>query len=332
MGIYAGIDFGGTNLAVSIVDDKGTELAGNSQPSFPADLPYWDRMKQDPRELVGRAAEAVRAAMAEAQVSALDGVGAAVPGLVASPDGPVTYAPSAGWQDVDVAALLTEELGAPVTLANDAVCGSVSEARVGAGQGLQSFLYVTLGTGIGAAFVWEGSPWSQHGQFGSELGHIPLRAGGLPCSCGLPGCWQQYASATALRRQAIEASRGNPACAIQQLADGDEDKITCETVFRAAELSGGVAKHVIDTYCGYVAEGIGGLVNIFWPEAVVIGGGLSNAGEALFGPIREKLPHYVHASQLVGSPEVRQSQLPDRGVARGAAFAAQDRFAAAEGA
>lgn len=251
--------------------------------------------------------------------------GITVPGLIQGEKGPVVYAPNVGWENIDLVSRLEEKLSCPVFLFPDAASAAVGESCFGAGNAYRSFLFLTLGTAIGTAFVWEGKLFSQHGKYGAEMAHIPLRGKGVPCSCGLPGCFQQYGSATALRYQAAEMMKKEPNSMLFRLCGGEENRLTVKMVFDALALGDLPTRLVIEQFTSYLAEGIGGLINIFRPEAVVIGGGLSNGGELLFRLLRKKVPGFVYASRWTGSPKIEKARLGEWAGIYGAAEMARER-------
>ncbi len=316
MCFYLGIDLGGTTLTASVFSQDFTLMADQSQATRTADGP----------QAVLRQVAALAHAVAhpfQGKRGGIAAAGLAVPGLIRGENGPVLFAPNVGWKDVDPVLPLQSVLGCPVFLLHDAACAAVAESHFGLGRELASFLFLTLGTAIGGAFIWQGRLFSQHGPFGSELGHISLRGEGIPCSCGLPGCFQQYGSATALARQPQQAARQAGAdSALWALCQGQPSQLTAPMVFTAAAKKDPVALAVLDRYTSYLAEGIAGLVNIFRPEAVVLGGGLSQAGTLLSDPVQKKLPAVTHAAPLIGAPPVRCAQLGAGAGALGAALGA----------
>lgn len=310
-----GIDLGGTALSAGIYRGDNTLLCSGTLPTCPeeGESAVLDRITALANRL---------AASTEGGWPAIRSVGLAIPGLTGGEKGPVVFAPNVCWEDTDPVTPLEAALGRPVYLFHDAACAAVAESRFGHGRAYQSFLFLTLGTAIGGAFLWNGKLFSQHGPFGSELGHIPLRGDGIPCSCGLPGCFQQYGSANALARQTAEAAHLHPESAIWALCGGREEAITSHTAFQGARLGDPVALQVLARFTGYLAEGIAGLVNIFRPDAVVLGGGLSNAGDMLLRPTQEKLVQVTHAARHIGVPPLLRAKLGDGAGALGAALLA----------
>lgn len=288
---YLGIDIGGTNTKAVLLDADGAVLDSSEVPTRPD----------------GSLASIVIAieAAAHGMLGDVEGACLALPGIVDDESGQAVFVPNLGWfEPVDVAAAVENLLGCRPALANDAVCAAVGEARHGAGRGLSSFLMLTLGTAVGAAMVVDGRPLDAYGRFGGELGHIPLVHGGLPCSCGIDGCFQQYGSATALLRIAAGA--------------GLEVGVASD-VFALSEAGDERAAAVADEFCGYVAEGAAGLTNIFRPEAVILAGGAARAGETLRALVEEKLHAHTYASAILGAPRVLLAEEPANAGAMGAA-------------
>jgi len=315
MSYYCGIDLGGTTLSAGIFSESFTIAYSDSIPTRATDgeLAVLNRIAELTCSLV---------ASTETGWEGILSIGLAIPGLVKSEKGPVTAAPNVGWQNADPVFYLEKATGRPVYLFNDAACAAMAESRFGYGRQYRSFLFLTLGTAIGGAVIWNGELFSEHGLFGSELGHIPLRGDGIPCSCGLPGCFQQYGSATALARQAVEMARLHPDSILWQLCNGNKENITPQAVFHGAQAGDFTSIKIIEQFTDYLAEGIAGLVNIFRPEAVILGGGLSNAGDALLQPTQEKLFKYTHASERIGAPPVLRAELGDGAGMLGAALLA----------
>ena len=289
---YLGIDVGGTNTKVALVDVMGQVLATNEVPTRP---------DGSLGPVIVAIMEATQGLLRDA-----DKVGLALPGIVDDESGQAIFVPNLGWfEPLSVANTVEMLVGHRPTLANDAVCAAVGEAHYGAGRGLSSFLMLTLGTAVGAAMVVDGQPLDAYGRFGGELGHIPLVHGGLPCSCGINGCFQQYGSATALLRMAKEV--------------GLEVEVASE-VFSLAEQGDERATAVADEFCGYVAEGAAGLTNIFRPEAVILAGGAARAGEPLRALVEKKLFERTYASAILGAPRVLLAEEPASAGALGAAI------------
>ena len=178
--------------------------------------------------------------------------------------------------------MVTARLGLPCHLSNDANCAALAETVAGGAVGCRNMILITLGTGVGGGIVADGQLLEGVGGTGAEVGHTVLVLDGEDCTCGRKGCWEAYASATALIRQGKRAAAAQP----ESLLAGYGEGLTGKDVFDAASAGDAAAQAVVDRYCVYVAAGITDLVNILGPEKVLIGGGISRQGERLLAPIR----------------------------------------------
>ena len=188
------------------------------------------------------------------------------------------------------------------TLANDADAAAYGEMKTGAAKGRKNVLFTALGTGVGVGVVTDGKIYTGAGRGGVEAGHTVIMMGGEPCTCGRKGCWEAYASATALIRQAKKAAEEDPSSKLASL-----EEISGKAVFDLADAGDAVAKAVADKYAIYVAEGLANLINTFDPEAVVIGGGIGDRGEKLLAPIREFLADNCFGGRERVQPDILSS-------------------------
>lgn len=295
-----GIDLGGTNIKTVIITKQGEILSSVILPT---------NAEQGFDAVIRQICRAVRQASAECKIplSCIRKAGLAIPGLVGNKKGPVLFAPNVGWYNVNPVNQLEEEFDMPVYLGNDSDCMALAENMYGAGQPFHSFLMLTLGTAVGGALIYDGKLFTGFGPYGGELGHIPFFHGGYPCSCGVNGCFEQYGSAEALKKIAGNAMNTDPASILWEKCDGISSVIQPAHIFSAAIRGDQTAIAVLDEFTDYLSEGIAGLVNIFRPEAVILGGGLSNAGSALFAPINQKLTNLTYASEFIPAPPVIQA-------------------------
>lgn len=269
-----GIDLGGTNIAVGVVDDRHAIIAEASVPTGafrPAE------------EMVADMCRAVEMALAKAGLRAADcaGIGIGSPGTCDSAAGTVVRAYNLGWFNVPVCRMLHEHFGIPVHLSNDANCAALAETVAGAAVGCRDMILITLGTGVGGGIIIDGKIYAGMRSMGAELGHTLLVLDGEPCTCGRRGCWEAYSSATALIRQARQAAAEHP----ESLLAGAEE-ITGKTVFDAADRGDETANAVVDRFCDYLGAGVTNIVNALAPEVILIGGGISRQGERLLAPVR----------------------------------------------
>ncbi len=301
MRYFIGIDLGGTNIAAGVVSEEGELLRKTSV------LTGASRTAEEIVSDMARAAEECLAGsgLARAQI---DSVGVGVPGAVDDRTGSVLFTSNLDWRSLPLSAMLGGKLGLPVHLGNDADCAALGETVAGCAKEYESALMITLGTGVGGGLVSHRKLFTGLSGVGIEPGHLTLVAGGIPCGCGSRGCFEVYASASALIRQTREAMVTHRDSALWDQVESVE-QVTAKTPFDAAALGDPVAKAVLDQYEEYLAAGIGGIVNLFRPHAVIIGGGVGNQGENLLAPLREKLKKYCYASQYIAPPQLIQASL-----------------------
>ena len=304
-----GIDLGGTNIAVGIVNERHEIVAHTSVPTM---------AHRAPRAVIRDMGDAVRAALDQAGLTVGDcaSIGVGSPGTCDSERGVVVRAYNLGWHEVPVCAMLAERFGIPARLSNDANCAALAETVAGAAIGCRNMVLITLGTGVGGGIIIDGKIYAGMRSAGAELGHTVLVLDGEPCTCGRRGCWEAYASATALIRQTGQAARNHPESA---LAAVRAEEITGRTVFDAADRGDAVAQAVIGRYCEYVAAGLTDLVNALAPEMILLGGGISRQGERLLGPIREYVATHCFGQRQGAIPVIAEARLGNEAGIIGAA-------------
>ena len=280
---YIGIDLGGTNIAVGIVDKDGKIVSKTSSPT-PAQGDY--------KEIVAAMVNLSKQLVKDSgfQLSDIDAVGIASPGSIDYKKNSVAYANNLKFNDSPVGDEFQSLWNVPVILENDANAATYGEYMIN-GNNAGVFAAITLGTGVGSGVIIDGKVFRGSNGAGVEIGHTTLVHNGLPCTCGKKGCWEVYAAATALVRQTKEAIEKHPESLMAKLAD-ERGKVNGRTAFDAAKQGDAVAKEVVDNYICYVADGLVNIVNTFQPNKVVIGGGISNEGEYLLAPIREYVKKY----------------------------------------
>jgi len=248
------------------------------------------------------------------------GVGAA--GLV-DRSGVLRYGPNLpGIVDLDLATILGRRLSCPVTVDNDATCAMVAEAQVGAARDAAHAVLVTLGTGIGGGMIVDGQPVRGWSGFAGEPGHMCVDPRGPRCPCGQRGCWERFASGSGLARLALDAAAAGRIPHVLQLAGGDPEMVRGEHVTQAAADGDPGALEVMGELGWWVGLGLAALVNILDPEVVVIGGGLSEAGDLLLDPARAALAELVLAPGHRPLPDVLRAATGERAGAWGAALLA----------
>ena len=303
-----GIDLGGTNIAVGIVDETQTIVAAASMPTV---------AKNGADALLDDIAQCVRQALSNGglDLAACSGAGIGVPGTCDTQRGIVRYAHNIGWDGVPVTRELRRRLGLPVFLANDADCAALGEVVGGAAKGCGSALMVTLGTGVGGGFVVNGQIWSGHGGLGGEFGHMCIEMDGAACSCGQRGCWEAYASATALIWQAKVAAAAHPESALNVV------DLNGATIYELAAAGDAAACAVTAKYAEYVGVGLVNFINALFPEVILLGGGVSGAGDALLVPVRAYVKAHAFVRDASLLPEIRAAALGgDAGIIGAAAL------------
>ena len=254
---YLGIDLGGTNIAVGVVNDRYEIVARRSVPTG-AERPA--------EEVIRDMGDAVEETLRQAGLTAADcaSMGVGSPGACDPQTGVVKRAYNLNWFDVPVCRMLHQRFGIPVRLGNDANCAALAEVVAGAAVGCQDMVLITLGTGVGSGIISRGKILSGLRGGAGEAGHMLLVLDGEPCTCGRRGCWEAYASATALIRQTRQAAQEHPESLLAQV-----EEITGRTAFDAAQQGDAAAKAVVAQYAVYVAAGLTDFVNILAPEMIL---------------------------------------------------------------
>lgn len=283
-----GVDLGGTNIAVGVVTED-MKIIGRGKVKTKCPRPA--------AEIFDDIAVAVNMAVNDAGISMdeVSSVGVGTPGSVNKNNGYIEFANNLGFDQVPAKEMLEERIGKPVYLDNDANCAALGEAIAGAGKGVGNFVAVTLGTGVGSGIIVNGKIVAGVNYAGGEMGHTVIMVNGKQCNCGRKGCWEQYASATALISQTKEAMLANKDSKMWQLTNGNVDNASGRTAFDAMRLGDEAAKKVVDNYIYYVSVGVINIINTFQPEFVCIGGGISHEGDTLLEPIRKHVKNEVYS-------------------------------------
>lgn len=276
-----GIDLGGTKIAAALFNAEGEILNRERMETANA---------RTAKEVVQRMVEMIQSVSMGHPVS---GVGLASPGTVNSKDGIVlqgTNLPE--WNDVPLKKWMGEALGVDVEVVNDANAAAWGEYVRGAGRGSENMVYITFSTGIGAGIVLDGKLLLGATSFAGELGHNIVEPAGPACICGNHGCWEMYASGTAIRDSAVDLMRSSHS-AIRELAAASGEEISAKHVFEAYKQNDPVAGQVVDRAVHYMALGLANAIHTFNPDRIVIGGGVSKAGDQLFPALRTETEKLV---------------------------------------
>ena len=314
-----GIDLGGTNIAVGVVDNE-YNIIGRAVTKTRAERPT-DEIIADMAATARQAVE--NAGLTMADISA---VGVAAPGSVNPVSGVIEYANNINFKQTPVGPELSRLLGLPVTLGNDANLAAYGELIAGAGKEANTMIAVTLGTGVGGGIIIDRRIYTGFNYAGAELGHLVIVENGELCTCGTRGCWEAYASATALIRQTKAAMQANPDSKMWELCGGDIGNASGRTAFDAMRAGDEAGAQVVDRYIGHIATGVISIINIFQPEIICIGGGICNEGETLMAPLREKVFENIYNRSADKSRQtklVRASLGNDAGIIGAAAVGLQ---------
>lgn len=268
-----GLDIGGTKISGGVIDDCGAILAKGRR----------DTPALDPAAIIHEAASLTRELSLEHKI---DAVGVACAAFIDRAGSTVYFSPNLAWRDEPLQERLEAALGLPVTIENDANAAAWGEFRFGAAAEATNMVMVTVGTGIGGGIVVDGV--LMHGAFGvaAELGHMRVVPGGVRCGCGNRGCWEMYASGTALVREARDlVISGSPLAArLVELCGGDPSALSGPDVTRAAVEGDPAAVELLADLGVWIGEGVASVAAILDPELVVLGGGVSEAGALLLDP------------------------------------------------
>ncbi|HEX6251529.1 MAG TPA: ROK family glucokinase [Gemmatimonadaceae bacterium] len=279
-----GVDLGGTNIVAGAMPFDGTaELAMRSLPT---------RAEEGSESVLARIAEMVedviRQTTAETGARREDflGVGIGSPGPLDRARGVVIFTPNLGWRNLPLRDEIARRVGLPATLDNDANCATLGEWWCGAAKGHRNVMGITIGTGIGGGLILDGRLYHGSSDAAGEIGHTTIDANGRLCKCGNYGCLEAYASGTAIARRAAEALAVDGRSRILSLVDGDMSRLTAQTVYEAARQEDALALEIVRDTARFLGIGISNLLNVFNPDMVVVAGGVTQAGDALFEPLR----------------------------------------------
>ena len=278
-----GVDIGGTNVKIALVNKKG-------EISCPKTVPT--RAEMGYEYTIGNIKQCIKDVMTEADITTADieGIGFGFPGQIDCDNGIVRILPNIpGWIDVPIAEIMRNEFNVPVKVDNDVRCMALAELNYGAGAGCQNLICITIGTGIGSGLVVNGKLVRGASNAAGEIGHIKLEMhDGLICGCGDTGCFEAYASAPSIIAMAKDYISGGKSTKYRELA-GSVDAITPAIVCQAAKEGDVVAKKIFDRMGEYLGIGLASVVNLLNPEKIVIGGGVADAGDILFEPLKKTL-------------------------------------------
>jgi len=299
---YLGIDLGGTDIKVGVVREDFSIAAKHSIPT---------QSRRSAEDIIIDMAKAGKAALETAGLSESDipYVGISVPSAVNKNNNHIVFANNLDWIDFDLIPVFKQVWDIPVHIANDGDVAALAEVLAGAAREYSDALMLTLGTGIGGGLIINKQVYAGGDGFGTEPGLIIIAADGELCTSGVQGCFEAYASVTALIRDAVRVMAQYPESALHELCGNDASKVNGRIVFEAAKRGDTAGQMVIDNYIKYLATGIASLIVLLRPQAVILGGGVCNAGDQLFEPLRKAVTPLVYGADTIGVPPILKAAL-----------------------
>lgn len=316
--LYLGIDVGGTNVKIGIVSNLGRLVAISS---FKTKIPrtidslceeiYTESLKLLEKENL--------------TLANIKSVGCGLPGVINSKLGTIVLSSNLKFRDANFRDPLEKLFYKKVVVSNDANCAALGEQRFGSAKNYTDVVFITIGTGIGSGFILKNKLYEGFGGAGAEAGHMSIDYNGLECTCGNKGCWEQYASGSALIKQTKLALEKNPNSLIGYISK-KVGKISARTAFEAAKYGDATANKVIEKYIDYLVVGLYNLVNIFHPQIFILGGGISNEGARLINTVNEKLNNKIVKSHMLPKVVVKKAALENQAGVIGAAALVMDEY------
>ena len=289
------IDIGGTSMKGALVDRQGHLSSRFVVPVVPG-----EEQESALDRLIASAKESLQSLSEGDRVI---GIGCGVPGGINTFTGVCDYASNLGWKNLPVARILSDKLSLPCKIDNDANAAMLGEIQFGQEKAYRNAILLTLGTGIGGGIFVNGQLYVGNEGKGAEIGHMVIVAGGIPCPCGRKGCFETYASATALTRETKKAIEAHPESLMaEEVRKGV--KIDAALPFECAKKGDEVAQQVVDQYIEYLGVGCLNLIDIFWPEVIVLSGGVSKQGENLRQPLERYLEKFGYGFGVDKAPKV----------------------------
>ena len=276
---YIGIDLGGTNIAVGIVDENYKIVKKGSTPTL---------ANRDPEEIIKDMGALCMRLLNELNidVSEVAHAGIASPGSIDPENGLVVYSNNIPFSNFPIIAILKKYLPVEkIYIENDANAAALGEAMGGVAAGAEIAVMITLGTGLGGGVIINGKVHSGFNYAGAELGHTVIEQDGVQCSCGRKGCWEAYSSATALVRMTKEKMLEDKSTVMWEMVGNELEKASARTAFAAMKQGDRAGKEVVDKYISYLACGISNIINIYHPQVLCIGGGVCNERDYLLKPL-----------------------------------------------
>lgn len=312
MGYLIGVDVGGMSVKIGLVDNNGKII---EKVKFVTDL--------DAEKTIRTIAEKIKAILNNNDISEkeIKGIGVGVPGTVNPECGEVEFCDNLHWINVPFTDIICKYIDIPITLGNDANAAILGEMKFGCCKNYNNAVMITLGTGVGGGIVINGKLFDGVDGKGAEIGHMTLVKNGIECNCGRKGCFEKYASATALMSITKKEMLKNKNSAMWKRVDGDINKVDGSVPFECSKSGDVSAIKVVDEYVSNLSEGVLSLLNIFRPEAFILGGGVSAAGETLLNKVKAYCEKFDYGYKGAHIPEILIASLGnDAGIIGAAAL------------
>lgn len=308
---YVGVDIGGMSIKVGLVTIDGKILKSDAIPT-----------QQDAgfESMVARTADLIRSIAKDCNVaeSELGGIGIGIPGTVNSKEGIVSSAVNIGWFNAPIVEEMSKHFNIPVKAGNDANVAALGEQKFGSAKGLDHVVMITIGTGIGSGIIIDGKIYEGNGGAAAESGHQIIILDGELCNCGRCGCWERYASATALIQQTKSAMQANADSLMHNITK-ERGKVDGRTAFLASDAGDEAGKKVVNQYLRYLSAGLLNLAYVLHPQAFVIGGGVSHEGDNIMKPLQKFVDNSLDTSGMHPYIKVIQAVLGNNAGIIGAA-------------
>jgi glucokinase len=284
-----GVDLGGTNITIALVDLKG-KIKNKVKISTQAN--------KDACYIIKTIIENIKVLVRGINSSQIIGIGIGAAGQIDHPNGMIQFSPNLHWRNIPIVKEIKKEFKVPVFIDNDANVACYGEFLFGAGQGAQSIICVTLGTGVGGGIIIDGKIYRGAGGAAGEIGHLTVESRGRKCNCGNHGCMEAYVGAPHMRERCIEKIKAGRKSIITKIVEGSLSKITPKVLLEAAFYKDALALEIWQETGMYLGIGLASLINIFNPEKIIIGGGVANAGKLISDPMKKTIKERALAVSL----------------------------------
>lgn len=312
--VYLGVDIGGTSVKMGLVED-GEIL---KRTTF--------KTSKDAEQTIDKIVEAMEELKREANVSEIGGIGVGCPGAINSKKGTVDMAYNLGWENVPLKQMLEEKTNIETRISNDANVAGLGESIYGEGKDCKDVIVITLGTGVGGAIIIDGKLYEGNQGKGAELGHTMLIKNGRKCTCGRRGCAETYVSASRFLKEARSYALKSDSILSKKVVNNDKHSIKCEAVYESADNGDIGAKKIVDKYIENLGEFMMDICNIFRPEMIIIGGGMSYSGDRFLSKIVNYCKDRNYGFEHTPAVDIRLAKLKnDAGLIGGACLFIQNK-------